>query len=30
MNDMIRKHDISVYWAEPTLIETNKYESSFK
>jgi GR25 family glycosyltransferase involved in LPS biosynthesis len=30
MNDMIRKHDISVYWAEPILIETNKYESSFK
>ena len=30
LNDMIRKYDIPVYWAEPVLIETNKYESSFK
>lgn len=29
MNDMIRKYNIPVYWAEPTLIETNMYESSF-
>ena len=29
MNDVIRKYDIPVYWAEPVLIETNKFESSF-
>ena len=29
MNDVIRKHEIPVYWAEPFLIETNKYETSF-
>ena len=29
MNDVIRKYNIPVYWAEPVLIETNKFESSF-
>ena len=29
MNSVIRKHKIPVYWAEPFLIETNKYETSF-
>lgn len=29
MNDVIRKYEIPVYWAQPSLIETNKYETSF-
>lgn len=29
MNEVIRKYEIPVYWAEPVLIETNKFESSF-
>jgi hypothetical protein len=29
MNEVIRKYEIPVYWAEPCLIETNKYETSF-
>lgn len=29
MNLMIDKYNLSVYWAEPTIIETNKYVSAF-
>tara|TARA_B100000900_G_scaffold409821_1_gene426404 strand:+ start:69 stop:710 length:642 start_codon:yes stop_codon:yes gene_type:complete len=29
MNEIIRKYEIPVYWAEPVLIETNQFESSF-
>ena len=29
MNDVIKKYEIPVYWAQPSLIETNKYETSF-
>ena len=29
MNEIIGKYEIPVYWAEPVLIETNQFESSF-
>ena len=29
MNLMIDKYKLKVYWAEPTIIETNKYVSAF-
>ena len=29
LNDVIRKYNVPVYWAEPPLIDTNIYESSF-
>ena len=28
-NQMIEKFNLNVYWAEPTIIETNVYETSF-
>lgn len=29
MNGIIRDHEIPVYWAQPFIIQTNKYETSF-
>jgi GR25 family glycosyltransferase involved in LPS biosynthesis len=28
-NNIIKKHNLNVYWAEPTIIDTNIYETSF-
>ena len=28
-NNIIKKNNLNVYWAEPTIIDTNIYETSF-
>ena len=30
MNSMIDKLNLKIYWAQPTLVDTNLYETSFK
>ena len=29
MNQMIDKYNLKIYWAEPTFVDTNLYETSF-